>query len=154
MHHDFYRHVHCGFYWVELRTWKRIAWHPDPAEVTSPTFSSRNLFIFTHAGELFWVAVLTQCEPSDIHDPVTDRGHQRLYFLSGEFKRPQLGWTIYEEEGFSIAEAFHRLYYMLISEQDTRIFTEHRNLLFVFAPSTLEPIIGKLKMYKVLRWAV
>ena len=39
-------------------------------------------------------------------------------------------------------------------EKDIRIFTDHRNLLFVFAPSTLEPSLGRHKVLKVLRWAV
>ena len=43
---------------------------------------------------------------------------------------------------------------MLMCEQDLRVFTDHRNLLFVFAPSTLEPSLGRHKVLKGLRWAV
>lgn len=85
---------------------------------------------------------------------MADQKHSPLAFLSVEFKGPQLRWTMYEKEGFAIAEKFHRLDYMLMCELDTRIFTDHRNLLFLFAPSTLEPSLGRHKVLKVLRWAV
>lgn len=39
-------------------------------------------------------------------------------------------------------------------EPDTRIFTDHRNVLIVFAPSGLGPILGRHKVLKVLRWDV
>ena len=114
----------------------------------------KKLCIYTDASDRYWAAVVTQCEPSELSKPVAEQIHQPLAFLSGEFKGPQFGWTTYEKEGFAVAETFHRLDYMLMCEQDIRIFTDHRNLLFVFAPSTLEPTLGRHKVLKVLRWAV
>lgn len=56
------------------------------------------------------------------------------------------------KEGFAILETFHRLDYLLM--QDSLFFTDHRNLLLVFASFTTEPAIGRYKALKVLRWAV
>ncbi len=51
-------------------------------------------------------------------------------------------------------QTFKRLDYMLLCEPLTRVFTDHRNLLFVFAPGVRAPTLGRHTVMKVLRWAV
>ena len=43
---------------------------------------------------------------------------------------------------------------MLTCDLTTRVFTDHRNLLFVFNPAALEPSLGRHKVLKVIRWAL
>jgi len=44
--------------------------------------------------------------------------------------------------------------YILMGSKPLHIFTDHRNLLFVFAPLALEPSLGLHIVSKVQRWAL
>jgi len=39
-------------------------------------------------------------------------------------------------------------------QSKTHVFTDHRNLFFVFAPLALEPVLGRHVVSKVQRWAL
>lgn len=39
-------------------------------------------------------------------------------------------------------------------EENVRIFTDHRNLLFIFYPSSTEPSVALHDVLKVIRWAL
>ncbi len=43
---------------------------------------------------------------------------------------------------------------MLSCDSTTRVFTDHRNLLFAFNPVSMEPSLGRHKVLKVVRWAL
>lgn len=43
--------------------------------------------------------------------------------------------------------------YLFLGEEP-RVFTNHRNLLFCYSPSVLDPTLGRHKVMKVLRWAI
>lgn len=42
----------------------------------------------------------------------------------------------------------------MLGETDVRIFTDHRNLLFVYAPAAFDVNIGRHVISKVQRWAI
>ncbi len=44
--------------------------------------------------------------------------------------------------------------YLFFGARTVHIYTDHRNLLFVFAPLTLEPTLGRHIISKVQRWAL
>ena len=97
--------------------------------------------IYTDASEIFWSAVVTQCTPESLELPLEERRHEPLAFLGAEFKGAQCGWITFEKEGFAILDTFDKLGYILMGSQPTHIYTNHRNLLFVFAPLALEPAL-------------
>lgn len=76
---------------------------------------------------------------------------QPLAFMSGQFKVSHLCWTIYVKESFAISETFYRLDYIMMCKQDTRNFTNHLNLIFVFSSSEIQPRLSRHKFLKVLR---
>jgi len=80
--------------------------------------------------------------------------HEHLVFVSAAFKNAEHKWTTFEKEGFAIFQTFEKLDYMISGHEDVRVFTDHRNLLFVFAPLSLEPALGRHVFSDVLRWAL
>lgn len=80
--------------------------------------------------------------------------HNSLSFLSGEFSGASSNWTTYEKEAFAIFSTFSKLDFMLLDEHPIHVFTDHRNLLFVFSPTSFEPAVGRHVISKVQRWAI
>lgn len=112
------------------------------------------LCIYTDASDAFWAAVVTQCPDAEIKKPVRDQQHAPRAFLSGAFNATQQHWSTFEKEAFAVVETFRRLNYMLSCSNMVSIFTDHRNLLFTFHPTALEPSLGRHKVFKVIRWAL
>ena len=61
---------------------------------------------------------------------------------------------MFEKEAFPIVNVFKKLDYLLLGMDDAHIFTDHRNLLFVFAPLVVEPKLRRHIVSKVQRWAL
>lgn len=61
---------------------------------------------------------------------------------------------MFEQEGYAIFQTFDKVDYLLLNEQPVHVFTDHRNLLFVFALLTMEPTLGRHAVTKVQRWAL
>lgn len=112
------------------------------------------LCVHTDASDSFWAAAVTQCQPGELEKPIHDQIHEPLAFLSGAFNTTQEHWSTYEREAYAVVSTFKRLDYMLACETSVSIFTDHRNLLFAFHPSALEPSLGRHKVLKVIRWAL
>ena len=119
--------------------------YPDP---------EKSICIFTDASERFWSGVVTQCNEADLNLPPSEQRHEPLAFLGSQFKGSSLNWSTFEKEGFAVFQTFEKLDYMLLGHARTHVFTDHRNLLFVFAPLALEPSLGRHIVSKVQRWAL
>ena len=96
----------------------------------------------------------TQCHPDELTKNFIDQKHEPLAFLSGAFSDRESHWSTYEREAYAVVPAFRKLDYMLTCEASTRVFTDHRNLLFAFNPTELEPSLGRRKVLKVILWAL
>ena len=110
--------------------------------------------MYTDASDRFWSAVVTQTRPESLNLPLEEQRHEPLAFLGAEFKGAQLGWSTFEKEAYAIFQTFEKFDYVLMGSKPTHIYTDHRNLLFVFAPLTLEPALGRHILSKVQRWAL
>lgn len=116
--------------------------------------SSKTLCLHTDDSDRYWSAVLTHIERAQLQLPTEKQRHEPLAFLGSEFKKAHITWTTDEKEAFAIFQAFKKLDNLFLNGQDTRIFTDHRNFLFVFSPLEVEPSLGKHIISKVLRWAI
>ena len=67
--------------------------------------------------------------------------HEPLDFLSDSFKGSQLRWATVNKEGFAIVNTFRRLEYLLWG--GVHIFTDHRNLTFIFNPEACVTSVTK-----------
>ena len=119
--------------------------HVDPA---------KQICVFTDASDLYWSGVVTQVDPADLTLPLEEQRHQPLAFLGAAFRGAELGWSTFEKEGFAIFQTFDKVDYLMQTQKSVRVFTDHRNLLFVFAPLALEPALGRHIVSKVQRWAL
>lgn len=110
--------------------------------------------VHTDASDKHWAICATQCDPSELLKRSIDQSHEPLAFLSGTFSEREEHWSTYEREAFAVVQAFKKLDYLLTCDATTRVFTDHRNLLFTFNPIAMEPSLGRHKVLKVIRWAL
>lgn len=88
--------------------------------------------IITDASKFSWAALATQCPPEHVDLPFSDQQHQLLGAFSGRFTASQLNWPTVEKEGYAIMEGLVRTAYLFPADVITHIFTDHRNLGFLF----------------------
>lgn len=129
---------------VQIQQSTRLT-HRDP---------SKTLCVHTDASDKYWAVAATQCDPDELGKPLIDQKHYPLAFLSSAFNEREEHWSTYEREAYAVVQAFRKLDYLLACDPTTRVFTDHRNLLFVFNPVAMEPSLGRHKVLKVVRWAL
>ena len=101
-----------------------------------------------------WGAVLTQIPHDDLEVPVAEQRHEPLAFLSGVFRGASKNWAVPDQEAFPIREACVRLDYFLYRPLGFHIYTDHRNLKYVFEPSARKPKSNKPTARRLERWAL
>lgn len=110
--------------------------------------------VFTDASEYHWGAVVTQIPGDDLRLPIHDQQHAPIAFLSGSFKGSALHWAIIEKEAFAIVETCVRMAHVLQCATNLRIFTDHRNLIFLFDPCSTNSAFARHTIAKLQRWAM
>lgn len=125
----------------------------EHVEIAYPD-SEKAICVHTDASEYYWAGVVTQCEEDELNKPRALQTHEPLGFLSSSFSGAKLGWSTYEKEAFAIVQTFKKMEYAIISSKKTFVFTDHRNLLFVFNPRAMNPDLKAHIVKKVQRWAL
>jgi hypothetical protein len=131
--------------------------------------------VYTDASQDYWGAIVTQVEIGDLVKPLKDQVHQPLAFLSGSFKgakplKDQVHqplaflsdsfkgaasrWPIVEKEAYAIVEACKRLEYLLLRERGFHLYTDHRNLQYIFNPTSVNGTVAKYQADKLQRWSM
>jgi hypothetical protein len=110
--------------------------------------------VFTDASQDHWGAVVTQVVSGELSKPLQDQHHEPLAFLSGSFKDASSRWPIVEKEAFAIVETCKRMEYLLLRERGFHIFTDHRNLQYIFDPHSVNTSIAKYQADKLQRWTM
>lgn len=125
-------------------------------ETITLTYPDLNKIICVHtdASDRFWAGVVTQSDTHELTKPKSEQQHEPLAFLGSEFKKAQAGWSTYEKEAYAIYQTFQRMDYFLIAAQDIRVYTDHRNLLYIFKPKEINPSTPQYVVSKVQRWAL
>lgn len=95
-----------------------------------------------------------QCEISFLKLPTDEQSHPPLAFLGSEFDKTQKNWSTFEKERYAILQACEKMDYMLICEEDIHLFTNHRNLHFVFDSLSVKSTNARHVVNKVQRWAL
>ena len=111
------------------------------------------LCVYTDASERFWSGIVSQTTEDELKKPYEEQRHEPLAFLGGAFRDAELNWSTFEREGFAIFQTFEKLDYLFLDDHPVHIFTDHRNLLFTFAPLALQPKLARHTCSKVYRWA-
>ena len=127
-----------------LRNAVKLA-YPDP---------DKTICVHTDASDRYWSGVVSQVAPDDLRKRASEQVHEPLGFVGGEFTKAELNWSTFEKEGYAIYRTFDKLDYLMMGEQPVHVFTDHRNLLYVFAPCALVPTSARHVISKVQRWAM
>ena len=135
-----------SFYAVKaaLHTAATLA-HPD---------ESKLLCLFTDASDKHWAAVLTQIPAADLDLPCVGQRPASLSFLSGSFRKSTFSRCTPEREAFAIFEVVARLDYILNRPSGFWLFTDHKNLTFLFNPLATFRTISKNVLTKIDRSAI
>lgn len=95
--------------------------------------------MYTDVSEEFWVGIVMQTKEDQLSKTIESQQHDPMAFLGGRFAGAQQNWTTYEKEAYAIVQTFDRMDYIFWGSHPIHVFTDHRNLLYVFAPLVLRP---------------
>lgn len=115
--------------------------------------ADKNICVFTDASNTHWAAVVTQCEVGELEKIVEEQQHEPLAFLSSTFNITQkIGVHLKRKD--SLSSRLSRS--SIICSQLKAIFmcSHHRNLLFVYNPTAMQPALGRHILTKVQCWAL
>jgi RNase H-like domain found in reverse transcriptase/Integrase zinc binding domain len=119
--------------------------HPDPEKV---------LCVFSDASDKYFSGVITQIPKGDLDLPVAEQHHQPLAFSSGAFKGAELRWGTPEKEGYALVQTVLTFDYLLLRNESFRIFTDHRNLVYIYNPLWVDQTLARHTVHKLQRWAL
>ena len=112
------------------------------------------LCLFTDASESYWGIILTQVERSEWdRKPVRAQKHHPIAFLSGRFCGSHFHWPMIIKEAYPIIIALEKLRQYL-SLKEFVLYTDHRNLVYVFnhLPKTCD--VKKNVSHMLQRWHI
>ncbi|KAF0739334.1 hypothetical protein Ae201684_004903 [Aphanomyces euteiches] len=119
--------------------------HPDPY---------KRICVFADASEKHWGSVITQIPMEDQSRPLAAQRHEPLMFLSGTFSGAASRWAIVEKEAYAIVETLVRTDYLLHPPEGFNLYTDHRNLKYIFNPTAVVSAVPKYTAAKLERWAL
>jgi len=90
---------------------------------------------FTDASDWHWRVILTQVPKDQLKLAVSEQHHEPLAFLSGSFCSTQRRCSVIEKEAFPIIQSLDKLRHFLVSDDHFRLFSDHRNLIYLFHPA-------------------
>lgn len=110
--------------------------------------------VFTDASDGHWGAICTQIPREDEALPVHKQRHELLAVLSYPFHGAQLRWAIVEKEAYALVATCMRLEYLLLREGGFKLYTDHRNLSFIFGKGKADGVLRKHTAAKLQRWSL
>ncbi|GMF46802.1 unnamed protein product [Phytophthora fragariaefolia] len=119
--------------------------HPNP---------TMDVCLYTDANQDFWGAAVTQLPAGEAQRPLAEQDHRPLAFLSGKFVDAASRWSTIEKEAYAIVEATRRLEYLLLRPRGFRLYTDHRNLVYIFNPYATDGTMARYQADKLQRWAL
>ncbi|KAE9356250.1 hypothetical protein PF008_g3693 [Phytophthora fragariae] len=96
----------------------------------------------------------TQLEPNEVQLPLEEQHHRPLALLSGRFVGAAARWPTIEKEAFAIIESTRRLEYLLLRPKGYRLFTDHRNLVYIFDPFATDSAMARYQADKLQHWTM
>lgn len=81
---------------------------------------------------------------------MNEQKHVSFVFPSRQLSGAQENLSTCDKDDFALAQTFRRLHYLLECANNGTVFTDHRNLLFAFHPSSVKHSIGRRKVMKVM----
>ena len=100
-------------------------------------------------------SVLTQIKDCEVNLPFNEQNHEPIEILSGSFKpdTAPARWAINSKELYAIIHAVKRLRYYLARPKAWLLYTDHRNLVYLLAPSIARVRVSQASMDRLVRWS-
>ena len=110
------------------------------------------VLMFPDSSDLHWGSFLTQVPEAELGGllAVEDMSHEPMGILSGTFRGAQVRWATVDKEGYAIVSTFRRLEYLLWG--GVHIFTDHRNLAYIFNPEACVSSVSKTAAQRLEQW--
>ena len=106
---------------------------------------------FTDASDIGWGAIVTQCDEGELVKDVEEQKHEPLAFVSGTWDKVSMKYSTCDQEAVAIFYTFQRLHqFILDSSKLIRVFTDHRNLQYIFGDAILrKPTAQRLERIRL-----
>lgn len=111
-------------------------------------------FVYTDASENLCSAVVTQTEKNQLSKAIEQQKHDPLAFWGGRFNKSQRYWTTFEKKTYVMVQTFDRLNCLFCEAKHTHVFTDHKNLFYLFATLALRLNSARHILFEVHRWAM
>ena len=124
--------------------------------LTHPTDDPEwTICVTTDASDTGWSGVITICPTDQLHLPLMEqKGHRPVVFSSGRFTGASRNWSTLEKEAFAIKEMVVRHRLILMRVRPFVIFTDHRNLKYLFDPEVQRAEGRRQAADRVERWCI
>lgn len=116
--------------------------------------TTKRLSVFTDASDTNLSDIITQVLISDLDKPQKDYRHEPLDFLSGRFNATKRGWYIVTKEGLAALTTLKRIHWISVVAEGVDIYTNSKNLIFIFDPLLVMVDMSQTSLRKVPRWTV
>ncbi|OWY94953.1 hypothetical protein PHMEG_00035180 [Phytophthora megakarya] len=90
--------------------------------------------LITHVSEVGFGIIVIQVRHWQDGKPVEKQQRELLVCVSGTFTGSKRNWSVIEKEVYPIICACDQLSHLLLRPQGFRLFCDHHNLIYVFAP--------------------
>ncbi|GMF43082.1 unnamed protein product [Phytophthora fragariaefolia] len=97
---------------------------------------------------------MPHCTVADGAARASETDSRTFGFLSGRFVGASSRWSTIEKEAFAIVESTRRLEYLLLRPAGFRLYTDHRNLVYIFNPYATDGAMARYRADKLQRWAL
>jgi hypothetical protein len=118
---------------------------PDPEKM---------ICVLTDDSDRFYAVLVIQIHEEQLDLPIEEQDHQPLAFLSGEFKSAQQRWTVPEKVGFAIVDTVTKMDYILLSNDEFSILSNHLNLKYIYNLLSADFTLARHAVYILQRWAL
>lgn len=85
---------------------------------------------------------------------IAEEYFEPLVFCFGRFSETKCGWSSLEKEAYDFLGSITRVNWLATCADGFDLYNDHKNLIIVFNPISLQPYIGEVALHKVMRWTV
>lgn len=108
--------------------------HPDPL---------KRLSVYADASDEHWGSAIIQIPKNHAARSLSEQDHQQLMMLRGSFAGSARRWAIAKKEAYAIVEMCLRADYLLHRPGGFALFTDHRNLCYIFDTHSVSNSVPK-----------
>jgi transposase InsO family protein len=110
------------------------------------------LCVIADSSQEAWSGMVTQRLKAEESKPLLEQHHRVVAFTGGRFDARQSRWPIVDKEAFAIMDTCRQTMHLLHCKPHFHIYTDHRNLKFLFAQDAVEKNPNRVAADRLQRW--